>query len=393
LRHQRILRALFTAGSLGVVTAWAPAEVDAQGRWTFTPSLSLAERFDDNVFLTESNRKSDFITEFVPAFTLTHERATLSLSAGYSITGEIYADNSQLDNLGDNQNGFLSAIFQVSPRLTLKLATYYARTRESETFLGPPAVPQNVTVTTVPAVVSEPEVVSQFTLTASGTYQFDAATAGTAAYSLANVDGDDNSHTVSLGASRQLTALDEGAVTGSASVFDTGETTSDGDGITTSFALLVGWRRRWTPNLDTNVELGPQLTDDQWGVAATLGLKYQIQRQLSVVVTFIQAPSLVVGEEGPKQVSRLLGTVQYQASRALALTAFGSIGRTAPIDDLGSSDATTTYAVGASASYQLTRYLSAYLRYRYTLEDEAEGGEIRNNEVTLGLTLFYPVVF
>jgi hypothetical protein len=368
-------------------------DADAQGRWTLTPSLSASERFDDNIFFTADHRTSDFVTEVTPGLLLTYEVPSLRLSAGYSIIGQVYVDSTSLDNVGDNQTGFLSASYQASPQLTLKLVAYYARTSEPETFLRPPSVPQGTTVTTLPTVASESKVVSQFTLTGSGEYQFDAATAGTASYSAAATGRNDISHTLNLGVRRQLTTVDQAGVTASGSLFDTTGTTTDTSGTTTSIALLIGWSRQWTPNLGTSVSLGPQVTDGNWNGAGNLGLKYQVQKELSVVLTFTQGTSLVVGESAPQLASTLLGAVNYQASQALGLNAFGSIQRTAPLNDISSSDATISYSIGASTTYQLTRRIAVYLQYQFTLQGTVDGGDIRDNQVTLGLTFSEPFVF
>jgi hypothetical protein len=168
---------------LGIV---APPGARAQARWTLTPSLSLSERFDDNVFLTSESRKSDFITEITPGITIAFDQPTVVLSAGYSITGQIYADNSTLDNFGDNQSAFLSTSYQASPRLRLAVNGYYARTSEIESFLRPATVPQDVTVTTLPTVTPrQGQILNQGTLNASAGYQFDSTTSGTATYSFA----------------------------------------------------------------------------------------------------------------------------------------------------------------------------------------------------------------
>lgn len=373
--------ALMGLGVLGPSGAWA------QGRWTLTPSLSLAERFDDNIFLTSDNRESDFITEFTPGFILKLEQPVLILSAGYSITGQLHASNSALDNFADNQSGFLSASYRASQRLTLSANAYYARTSEPTTFLRPPTVPQGVTVATLPTVVEGDEVVQQVTLGVSAAYQFDTATSGMASYSFAGIASDDTSHTLALGLSRQLTAIDQAAVTASAGLFDTSGTTAE------SYSLLLGWGRQWTPSLSTNVALGPQVTDENWNAAANLGLNYQIGRDLLVSLTFTQGASLVVGQAEPQWASTLSGSVSYQASRVLQLAGFGAIGRTAPLNDFTSSDATTNYAAGLSASYQINAWLASYLRYQFTLEQGSIGGDILDNQVILGLTVSYPLVF
>jgi hypothetical protein len=176
-------------------------------------------------------------------------------------------------------------------------------------------------------------------------------------------------------------------VTASAGLFDTRGATAG------SYALLIGWGRQWTSRLSTNVALGPQVTDENWSAAANLGLNYQIGRDLIVSLTFTQGASLVVGETEPEWATTLSGSVSYQATRVLQLAGFGGIGRTAPLNDFTSSDATTNYAAGLSASYQINAWLACSLRYQFTLEQGSIGGDILDNQVILGLTVSYPLVF
>jgi hypothetical protein len=371
-----------------------PPSARAQSRWTLTPSLSLSERYDDNVFSTADNRQSDFITEITPGISIALDQPTLALSAGYSITGQIYADNSTLSNFGDNQSAFLSASYQASPQFRLTANGYFARTSEIESFLRPPTVPQTVTVTTLPTVTAQQGKISnQGTLNLSAGYQFDTTTSGTATYSFAATEnttgsGVDTSHTVGLGVGKQLGASDQVNLSATATLFDTGGDTF------TSYALLPGWERQWTPALKTSVAIGPEVTEGHWGPAGNIILGYKVQ-QLMLSLALAQGTSLVVGGTKPESASTVRGVIAYQASRAIQLSAFGYIQRTTPFDDLGSSDPTWNYAAGVTASYQIATWATMFLRYQYSLEEGGIGstGRIPDNQVILGLTFSSPFVF
>src|SRR5262249_44328934 len=122
-------------------------------------------------------------------------------------------------------------------------------------------------------------------------------------------------------------------------------------------------------------------------------LNYQVRRDVTVSLTFVQGTSLVVGTSQPQFASTLTGSVAYQAMQALRLTGFGSIERVAPINDITSSDATLNYAVGFTATYQLRAWLVAYLTYQFTLQEQVSGPNITENQVTVGLTFSYPFLF
>ena len=172
-----------------------------------------------------------------------------------------------------------------------------------------------------------------------------------------------------------------------AGVFDTGDTIE-------SYGGLLGWARQWTPNLKTSIAAGPQVTDGNWGPTADVAISYA-DRQLTLSLSFVQGSSLVVGAAEPEAASTLRATATYQVSRQLAFSGFGYIQRTAPLNDLGSSDATMNYTAGLSVSYQITSWMNTYLKYQYTLETGGAGhvGDIPDNQVILGLTFSYPFVF
>src|SRR5262245_45463030 len=92
---------------LGLSILVAPGTALGQELWIFTPSLTVDEKYTDNVFGTPHDRQSDFITQITPAIVLFYDTRLLKISLSYAITGEIYADHSDLDNFGDNQNGLL----------------------------------------------------------------------------------------------------------------------------------------------------------------------------------------------------------------------------------------------------------------------------------------------
>src|SRR6266850_4961406 len=72
-----------------------PAE---RGPITLRPSISVSEEFTDNVLLNNQTRKWDLITRVSPGLTLTVNRPSYQLSAGYTLSGELYANESRLND-------------------------------------------------------------------------------------------------------------------------------------------------------------------------------------------------------------------------------------------------------------------------------------------------------
>jgi uncharacterized protein (PEP-CTERM system associated) len=76
------------------------------GDWKFTPSLTLSERYSDNVNLDASGaEKSDWITEITPSISVRRDGARLKVNVDYSLQGLLYADNSQSSTVQQYLNG------------------------------------------------------------------------------------------------------------------------------------------------------------------------------------------------------------------------------------------------------------------------------------------------
>jgi hypothetical protein len=98
---------------------------------TLTPTFTISEEYNDNIFLNNSNKESDFITGFTPGVELTFERMDYRLTALYRFTSELYADHSELDQVLRRQDFFLDGAWRVTPRLTLSLADSFVSSTDT----------------------------------------------------------------------------------------------------------------------------------------------------------------------------------------------------------------------------------------------------------------------
>ena len=72
--------------------------------WTFTPSLTLQEALNDNVFQTESDRRWDLISYVTPGLAISGDTQNVQLRFEYQPTLEYYARNSSLNQLAQQLN-------------------------------------------------------------------------------------------------------------------------------------------------------------------------------------------------------------------------------------------------------------------------------------------------
>lgn len=59
-----------------------------------TPSISIREEYNDNIFLTPNNEEDDFITSIYPAINLTYDTNLLNLSLDYGFNFRLYMHHS-----------------------------------------------------------------------------------------------------------------------------------------------------------------------------------------------------------------------------------------------------------------------------------------------------------
>ncbi len=77
--------------------------------WTFTPSLTLQEAFNDNVFQTEYDRRWDLISYVTPGLAIYGDTRNIQLRFNYQPSLIYYARNSSLNQLAQNLNAVADA--------------------------------------------------------------------------------------------------------------------------------------------------------------------------------------------------------------------------------------------------------------------------------------------
>jgi hypothetical protein len=100
-----------------------PQELDQPRKapLTITPSLAITGEYNDNIFIDNRNRVSDFIIGFTPGLAIALERPTYRLAAAYNFTAEIFTSETNESNAFDRQNFLLDAMWRVDPNITLTL--------------------------------------------------------------------------------------------------------------------------------------------------------------------------------------------------------------------------------------------------------------------------------
>ena len=83
-----------------------PALVGA-GNWQFTPTLTVLERYSDNISLTNADQESSFMTEVTPGFKLHGTGGRGHVSVDYGLQGLLYTHDGNANTLNNRLNAVL----------------------------------------------------------------------------------------------------------------------------------------------------------------------------------------------------------------------------------------------------------------------------------------------
>ncbi len=111
--------------------AWAlePQSIKLSDGLTFTPTLQVSERYDDNFRAVENNEESSWITGITPTFKLAAEGRKSAYALTYSANTDIFHSSHADDNTDHHLTA--DAGFEFDSRNRLKLAAGYHKIEET----------------------------------------------------------------------------------------------------------------------------------------------------------------------------------------------------------------------------------------------------------------------
>lgn len=435
---------LLASTTAGLILVAAASPAWAQAGWYVTPSLSLTEEYDDNVFGQSSGRKSDFITRVTVGLSAGYRSVPFTLLGAYSVGAEVYADNSDLNGLANRQEGRLDLSYLPTPVLTLRLNGSYARNETSTVTLQPtgvvaaggpqpsdttPGTPAGATAASETASTGTPEAgalapgapavdvgrrrTTVLAASPSASYAFTPRTSADLSYYYgrtrvseaatgANVPADtaapdgstgttrrgaltDTAHEAGLGLAYQLTAVDRGTVRYRFRRFESEEEAES----TTSHVVTLGLSGPLlTQQTHVSLEAGPRFSDGDTGVEASGRLEHRFQI-VTVSLAYTRSQGIVAGLSGAQNTDTGSVGLTYQPLREFQVMLSGSVIRAEEEIETGSRDL-MIYRAGLNLVYRLTDSMVARAAYSFSLQEE--GSEtIRHHIVSIGLELAYPI--
>ncbi len=128
----RALRSALCAITLGLFlgTGFLPAYGDMKDQLSnLHPYITLQGQYDDNLYLTQDNKTSDFITTISPGLKYKTEGPAYKFDLGFDLGMNFYASNSELNYI--SYNGRLDTSYSFTPRWTVKLYDTITRSRDN----------------------------------------------------------------------------------------------------------------------------------------------------------------------------------------------------------------------------------------------------------------------
>ncbi len=347
-----------------------------------TPSLSVGELYDDNLFFSSTNRQQDFFTRVSPGIQTGYQSAPLTLLGGYTSDSEFYSRHTELNTLQMRQRALFELKAMPTEALRLSTTGTYSKTKapwELNTFTG-------VSLTRIRA--------DQLALDPSIAYRFDPITTAKGDFTISRVRMVNatsiNSYIARLGLDQRISATDTltAGYTGRRFEFD-------GDGTITSHAPLLGWEHKFSPLTALTLRAGPRFTegslDDR---PEALAAVQHILPQGEVSLTYSNMRTTVVGQPLGVTAESFRLTAKYRPLPHLEIALEPSVGRV-------TSDTfkTTVYISNVELTYQLTKELALKGSHQFSLmrgdfnpATGSVGGsvEIPHNMVWLRLVMNLP---
>lgn len=111
--------------------AWAldPQSIKIGDGLTFTPTLQVGERYEDNFRAVEENEESSWITSVTPTFVLGAEGRKSAYKLAYSATGDVFHSSQDDNNTDHHLTG--DAAYEFNSRNRLTLNTGYHKVEET----------------------------------------------------------------------------------------------------------------------------------------------------------------------------------------------------------------------------------------------------------------------
>jgi len=358
------------------------AEQPAEGFY-ITPSLSVGEIYDDNLFFSSTQRAKDFFTRVSPVLQAGYQSTPLTLLGGYTFDSEFYSKHSELTTAQMRQRGLIELKATPDQALTLSVSGAYYQTK----------TPQELNLTT--GLATRRVLAERYTGSPAFTYRFDPLTTakGDYTYSKDLLAGfiTIDSHIENLTLDHRLSPRDTvgPGYVGRQFAFS-------GFPALTSHAFTLGWSHELTPLTSFTLRGGPRLTEGTVDrlPEALVSISHKLKSgQLSLA--YASTLTTIIGQSAAARAQSITGKATTELLPKLVVSAVPAIFWVS--SDIFKS---TVYSVILEASHQLTKTLALQASYQYSFQRGSfnpqtgptgpTNVEILHNIFLIRLTVTYP---
>jgi hypothetical protein len=376
----------------------APTSPDQPRRapFTITPSFTITGEYNDNVFLNNENRVSDFILGLTPGIAVAAESSIYRLIASYSFTAEVYGDEEQLNDAFARQTLLLEGSYRVSPALTLSLGNALYVSKNTNVVTA-----ENVSTGRTRSVTN--------TLSPGVAYQFDARTTlrgvGTWTTQRYDSEGSLDSDTYALEAFIDYALTPRLTLIGG---YQFAYFVIDQTPDTVTHTPRVGASYRFTPTLTGTLTAGPTvIVPENTSASVTPAVTAALQQRFSWGSATLQYDRAVgtAGGLGGTSENQSIGAV-VQVDRLVQGLLLQAVPRyTSSSSSSGSPNRIDVegFSLTLQGRYQLTAWMAALAGYTFyhqrssssvtTGAGTVAATDVDQNRVFVGIQFGYPIVF
>jgi hypothetical protein len=329
-----------------------PGSARGQAGFQLTPSVSMTEAYDSNVFSAASNQVADFVTHVTPAIDSQYESPLVTFAGHYALDAERFTDHPDLNTADGRQNATVDVHYRPTRRFVLATDAGFTRTYDP----GELNAESGLQLTRALA--------QRVSVHSSLTHQLDRTIMATIEYSFTEDRlrgfagrGNFHAHVASMGVERSLSARDVTAVHYAIQRFEFGPGT-----FTTSQALIVGWKRQLTHETSLTLSGGPRLTDGRTAPEISAAIHTRTHR-VDLSLGYARTQTTVVGLAGSANVQGVTAAAQAHPWRLLQIRMEPGVFQTA---HMGLQ--TRVYRVAFKASCLITKTFSIVTTYDVNLQ-------------------------
>jgi hypothetical protein len=355
----------------------APAQTVPAGYY-LTPSLSVAEVYDDNVFYTPSPRTHDFLTRISPGLKAGYQSAPLTVEGSYAFDSEIFTRRSELTTPLMRQRGLIELKATPDQVFTLSISGAYFQTRT-------PTELNLQTGLAVGRVRAE-----RYTTNPALTYRLDPLTTAKGDYTytkdlLAGFTTID-SHIVNLALDHRLSPRDTVGPGYIGRQFQ-----FSGFPEVTAHAFALGWSHELTPLTTFTLRGGPRLTEGTVDrlPEASASISHKLKSG-QLLLSYASSLTTVFGLATPVTAQGITATATTELLSKLQLSATPAFYKVSRENTFKA----TVYVMNLEVSRQLTKTLVLAASYQFSLQHGSlfgpEDVEILKNIFLIRLTITYP---